>query len=286
MITDSGLGGLSACASLERALRTSGQAGLDITYVNAWPAQDHGYNDLPDADARARVFDRALDAIAALRPDLILIACNTLSILYERTAFRSTTAIPVQGIIDAGIELFSEALAAEPASAIVLLGTRTTIESGVHRERLAARGVSAERIAAVACHGLATAIERGPSSPKTDAMIDECAERAASAATHGDPLFVGLCCTHYGLVAERIGAALAEKTGRLVGPLDPVDTLVRAVLPRLAGRHGGANPVSVRVISKVALDEEQRNGVAQLLEPISPATAAALRAFERIPELF
>ena len=75
-----------------------------------------------------------------LRPDRILIACNTLSVLYPMTAFSRTTAVPVLGIIDAGVDLFLEALEADPSSSIVLFGTRITIESGVHRDTTAAEG--------------------------------------------------------------------------------------------------------------------------------------------------
>lgn len=287
VITDSGLGGLSTCASLERALRDAPHGGIDITYVNAWPQQGQGYNDLPDPAARARVFDRALTAIAGLRPDLIVIACNTLSILYDLTAFRTTATVPVEGIIDAGVELFREALGAEPSSSIVLLGTRTTIESGVHRRRLLDLGLATNRVAAVSCHGLATAIERGPDSAATNELIERCAEQAGSF-TAGDPLFAGLCCTHYAMVADRIGEALARATGRLVGPLDPADRLVREILPSLTsgGSAAARGATQVRVISKVALDEGQREGVSNLIEAASPATAAALRNYESIPELF
>jgi glutamate racemase len=287
-ITDSGLGGLSACASLEQALRETRHDGVRITYVNAWPEQGRGYNDLPDPAARARVFDRALHAIDGLRPDLILIACNTLSILYELTEFRAAVRVPVHGIIDAGVDLFQEALAAEPASGILLLGTRTTIESGVHRRRLLDAGVQPHRVGALSCHGLATAIERGPDSAAAAALIDRCAEQAGTLALAGDPLFAGLCCTHYGMVADRISAALARTTDRLVGPLDPTDRLVRELLPRLTrdGTASSSAPVPVRVLSKVALDNEQRASVSHAIAAVSPATAAALRGYERIPELF
>ena len=286
VITDSGLGGLSTCASIERTLRETRHDGVRITYVNAWPEQGQGYNDLPDPAARAHAFDRALTAIAGMRPDLILIACNTLSILYERTEFRATATVPVHGIIDAGVELFHEALIAEPSGSILLLGTRTTIESGVHRRRLLERGVRPDRVAALSCHGLATAIEHGPASAATGALIDECAEQAGNVVPAGEPLFAGLCCTHYGMVADRISAALARATGRLVGPLDPADTLVRDLLPRLSQIRDGSGSVSVRLISKVAIDEGQREGVAQVLEAVSPPTAAALRNYERVAELF
>ena len=42
----------------------------------------------------------------------------------------------------------------------------------------------------------------------------------------------------------------------------------------------------VRVLSKVRLGDEQRASVAVVLERVSPATAAALRAYEHVPDLF
>ena len=82
---------------------------------------------------RHAVFDRALAAVDALAPDQVLIACNTLSIVYEHTAHREHPGIPVQGIVDTGVDLFDAALRDQPSAAIVLIGTRTTIDSGVHR---------------------------------------------------------------------------------------------------------------------------------------------------------
>ena len=104
VMTDSGLGGLLICAELERRLRsTAGDGPVRLVYVNAWPDAGHGYNDLPDMTARAAVFDRALAAMTAFRPDLILIACNTLSVVYEATAFRRAPCRPRDGILDEGV---------------------------------------------------------------------------------------------------------------------------------------------------------------------------------------
>jgi glutamate racemase len=193
--------------------------------------------------------------------------------------------VPVHGIVDAGVDLFHEALAATPAGAIVLAGTKTTIESGVHRERLVRRGIGAGRVGAASCHGLATAIERGPESAATAGSIETCAARAGDAAPSGQPLYLGLCCTHYGMVADRITAALARRTGRAIVPLDPNERVVRDVMPLLTeGTRRGQ--IAVQVISKVALSDEQRDGIARILEPISPATADALRHYTRVPDLF
>ncbi len=161
-ITDSGLGGLLICAGLERRLREVPGGPVRLVYVNAWPEAGRGYNDLPDLAARAAVFDRALAAIAALGPSRLLIACNTLSVVYEATAFRRAPAVPVTGILDEGAALFAEALARDPGSRLALFGTRTTVASGEHVRRMAARGADPARIVAEACHGLAGAIDKDP----------------------------------------------------------------------------------------------------------------------------
>ena len=301
VITDSGLGGLSICAALEQGLRLAGPPRpVRLTYVNAWPFEGRGYNDLPDAAARAGVFDAALTRMAQMQPDRILIACNTLSILYPRTSFSLHPAVPVHGIVDAGVELFVKHLASDPASSIVLLGTRTTIESGAHEERLERRGIGSRRIAALSCHGLAGAIERDVDGPRTAELIGECAARAADAAPPGGTLLLGLCCTHYGYVAARFIRAVARQTSRLVLALDPNrplassllgdaglfentgDAVAAAVAP---GAHAGG-VVSVELVSKVALSETARAGIARLVEPISPATAGALLSYAHVPDLF
>jgi glutamate racemase len=272
------------CAGLEQALRARG--GARLTYVNAWPEEGRGYNDLPDMAARAHVFDRALGRMAAMRPDAILIACNTLSIVYEHTAFKATGSVPVRGIIEGGIRLFHDALEGHPRSALVVIGTKTTIGSGVHRDRLLAAGVSPQRLGGASCHGLATAIERGPDSDDTASLMATCASAAAKAAPPGDPLFLGLACTHYGMVAGRLVEAVAAASGREVRPLDPNRWMVSAALAEFIPTPAGAASSSIEVMSKVELSSGQRDGVARLLEQSSPATSAALRRYTHVPDLF
>jgi len=315
VVTDSGLGGLAVCAALERGLRRSGHAApVRLTYFNAWPFDDRGYNDLADVPARARVFDAALARIQALQPDRIVIACNTLSVLYPHTSFSRSAAVPVHGIVEAGVEWFEERLRADAGSSIVLVGTKTTIESGVHRDGLVSRGIDAARIAAVPCHGLAAAIERDANGPRAAGLVAECAARAADAAAPGGMLSLGLCCTHYGYVAERFADALAARSGRPVVALDPSLSLVERLLadeaPAAAGgpgvvrgeadaasgvgaadgaavgAEGPRRDVHVTVLSKVELCETARTAFARLVEPVSPATASALLSYARIPDLF
>lgn len=294
VITDSGLGGLAICAGIEMALRLHAMAVPPrITYVNAWPEEGRGYNDLPDMAARAAALDRALAAIDAMAPDRVVIACNTLSIVYAHTAHRRRAPVPVHGIVEAGVAMFASALTQSPASALVLIGTRTTIESAVHAEALGALGFDPRRLAGASCHGLATAIEGDPFGQGTDAATDACCARAAAAAPEGTPLHVGLCCTHYGFVRPRIESALARHARRQVVALDPNTRLAREVVSQFvsaagAGLAADTSPgaVPVRVVSKVTLPDAKRHNVASIVEDLSPATARALRGYVHVPDLF
>ncbi|MGE5358361.1 MAG: hypothetical protein ACM3NQ_05035 [Bacteroidales bacterium] len=330
VVTDSGVGGLYACAAVERALRYAHQGDQPrITYVNVWPSESGGYNDMADIRAEAEVFDRALAAMTALGPDLIVIACNTLSIVFNYTDYhlrshtpRADTEVgpyaqapsafglpPVLGIVDAGVGLFSQALAAKPHSRIALFGTKTTIESRVHRDRLIARGVAPDRILSVGCHGLAKSIEIEMEGPSTMQLVDECTARAAQAHATGvgrgftsgsrdeaATLYLGVCCTHYSYVRDEMRAALQRHAGGVVEVLDPTDRLVSEVAPggseseerrsSTAEERKSPGAPTVRVISKVRMPEEKRRVIAGRLAAVSEATAQAVLDYTHVPDLF
>ena len=289
VLTDSGLGGLTICAALENRLRTGGGRGrFDLVYVNAWPDAGHGYNDLPDAAGRAAVFDRALAAMARFRPDLVVIACNTLSVLYGMTAFARSGAVPAAGIIDAGVDLFARALSEDPKASLMLFGTRTTIESGEHARRLARLGIDPRRIRAAACHGLAAVIDKNPDDPALPGLVDECVSRALAGNEPAGKLCAGLVCTHYAYVADLFRRALGRSPESPFEVLDPAEGLVSALAAGLEsrGEGGTGSEVGVEVVSKVELPEAQRRAVARRLEAVSPATARALLAYAHEPGLF
>jgi glutamate racemase len=288
VVTDSGLGGLSVCAALERRLRAAADRPVRLVYVNAWPDPRSGYNDMPDAATRAAVFDRALAAMTAFRPGLILVACNTLSFVYERTDFARHPAVPVIGIIDEGVRLFAEALTRDPRGSLVLFGTRTTIGSGEHVRRLARTGIDARRVSAVPCHGLAAAVDKDPDAPGLAGLVDECVSRACDGAKIDGTLYAGLCCTHYSYIADVFRSALERRVGAEVVILDPGDDLVRSLAAGMGDRapESAGAEITVEVVSKVELGEMQRWAVARRLEPVSPRTARALVEYTRIPDLF
>jgi glutamate racemase len=304
LLADSGLGGLAVCAGLERRLRASaGSQRLRLTYFNAAPEPPRGYNDLPDLAARSALLERTLSAMEALQPDRIVLACNTLSVLYGHTSHSGRGGSRVTGILEAGLQLFAGALSADPGGALLLLGTRTTIESGVHRRRLLDLGAASERIGAISCHGLARAIEADPAGPAVRRLIRGCASNLPALGLRGERLYAGLACTHYGFAAQALREALEEAAGLPVKLLNPNEALAEEVAAAVAGasrggsaghsvgggragsRAGGPH-ISVRVLSKVPLEKASLQAIAGLLAAESDSTARALLSYTCQPDLF
>ncbi len=288
VITDSGLGGLSVCAELERSLRLICPWNqVTIMYVNAWPEPVRGYNDMTDREERVRMFDSALRGVAGLEPDMIVIACNTLSILYEDTDFKRDSDIPVLGMINAGVELFYEALAADPDGSIILFGTTTTVESGIHKEKLTGLGIDERRVKTTACPGLASAIENDLEGTQVQDRMAGCIDEACEEDMGEGVLYAGFCCTHYGYIRDRFQRRLEECSGKTVRVLDPADRIVRYLVGSLLSVHMAREcRVTVDVMSKMEIEEEKRKAVAGWIESISPLTAEALLSYSWKPELF
>lgn len=297
VVIDSGLGGLSVYALIAEGLRGKQPFNeVTLTYYNAWPEQHRGYNNLPDTAERIRVFDRALLGVTAYRPDIILIACNTLSVLYPQTGFSQSTEIPVIGIVPFGVDLIHEKMRSDPDSRVIIFGTLTTIAADVHRQALLARGIEGRRLAAQACDQLAGAIESDPHSARVRQMIADCVDRAAVSLPSGPgPVFAALCCTHYGYSAVYFQQALAQHpavgTGRrTVAIIDPNQAMADFLLARFVGnvpdRSFVSTVVNLRVVSKITWSDAKIRVMAETVKPVSITVAQALYDYHHHPELF
>ncbi len=288
VIADSGMGGLSIFADVVNGLqerRTYRTASL--TYFNAWPEQDRGYNLLPGMAERIRVFDRALTAMLRFHPDRILIACNTLSAIYPHTPFSKQAPVPVVGIIDFGVDLIQAYLSARADNMVIILGTPATIEAATHRTRLVERGIDAERIICQPCDRLAGEIEKDPEGATVWAMVESCIRQAAELVPdRRRPVAAALCCTHYGY-SERIFEAVMQAS--FEGPvtiLNPNKAMSAALLDDFALQGNQDIRIDVEVVSRIVWGEEKIAAIARLLEAESPLTADALRQYRHDPDLF
>jgi glutamate racemase len=289
VVTDSGLGGLSVVADLAAKLPPSGIArSARIVFVNALLDDAIGYNDLKSDTDKLRVFDAALAAMESrYHPDVILVACNTLSVLYDRTRYAHDSSTSVVGIVSLGADQIARQLARTSGGTAVLFATRTTIESGAYPDLLAKKGVPRDRIVGQACHRLAGSIERGADSEETANYVRTfVAEALRRLPKNPGPLVVSLDCTHYGYVKPRWEEALAASGYPGVKVLDPNPLMADLVLKEGGPRRYPDTPVSVEVVSKVPLGPDVRASLGKLLRTVSPETADALDHYQHDPDLF
>ena len=288
VIIDSGMGGLAICADMLNGLQQRRAVErARITYFNAWPEQNRGYNSLPDDSERLRVFDRALIGMQAFEPDVVYIACNTLSILYPRTTYSRTAAIPVTGIVEFGVDLIHDHLSRQADSQVIILGTLTTIASRSHEKALVKRGIHRRRIVAQACDQLATAIESGPDSPRVRAMIDDFISQAAARLPDpGAPVFAALCCTHYGYARAAFGRSLARHIGSGAVILNPNEAMGAHFRDSFDGPPHAGTAIDLEVVSRIIWSAAKVKAIADALDTVSPVTARALRNYHHDPELF
>jgi len=286
-VLDSGLGGLSICAELEKGLQAHGRyEDVALYYFNVWPEQDRGYNALESVTERIRVFDRALASVSSFQPDLIMIACNTLSVIYARTPFSRNTTIPVVDIVDFGVDLIHAELEERPGSQVLILGTHTTVSERVHQHKLIQKGVDKHRIKGQACHGVATEIEKDPHGVAVETLIDAYMAEAARKLIGRGTVLAALCCTHFAYSRDIFQDKLLDRLSGEVIILDP-NTEMSGFLFRNEPQQPFSNAeVSVAVISKIDLVQPKITSMGDAVRPVSEKTASALVNYTFQPDLF
>lgn len=288
LITDSGLGGISICAEIAAELaRCHMFESVSLIYFNAWPEQNRGYNRLRDTAERIRVFDRALEGMMQFKPDFILIACNTLSVLYHRTQFSQRAKIPVVDIVGFGVDMMTRALRNSEKDRAVILGTRTTIDSHVHHDHLINNGIHSGQIVSQSCDQLATEIEKGPAGPIVSKMIETFMRQAARKI---DPdsgnIYAALCCTHFGYCQNLIQDTLAAFIDKPVTILNPNHQMAVHLLDNCRENRFSDTRMEIQVVSKITWEEKKVKSISNLIESVSAETVNALTNYTQIPTLF
>jgi glutamate racemase len=316
IVTDSGLGGLSVFAQIARQLRENAPfEKIDLIYFNAWPFSHKGYNHFPNMAAKAAVFNNAMEAMARFNPDTILIACNTLSIIYPFTKFFQTgnsaidqtidrtigpnmgkdtgpgKKIPVTGIVDHGVEMIHEQLSMYPESCVVIFGTPTTIKEKTHAKALIKMGIAPSRIINQGCQNLAGKIEKDPFDKRVAQMIETNARKAAAKLPpFKGKVFAALCCTHFGYCSNLFKTSLATHTRQEVIPLNPNERMAR--IDRIPPMDKKNIPIfslpqiNMKILSRVFWGKEKIMAYEKLLNAVSPQTVEALKEYTWDRDLF
>lgn len=285
-ITDSGVGGLSVCAEVESRLRRSPVTqDIEIIYLNAAIEDDYSYNSMPDRNTKLQAFDRFLESVyEKYQPDLLFIACNTLSVLYQDSYFDRHRHRPIEGIVLSGIREMLAAFAYESDLAFIIFATPTTIEEGVYGKALREHGVPATQVIEQACPGLPDAISNDGSGLLARKLLGKFVPAALEQfARTPKNVMAFLGCTHYGYQAMEFRRTLQAFVPR-AKILNPNRGAADTILSRLKTEPGHGS-LTVEFVSRYVIPVVAVNSLSGYIGERAPATLSALKTFTLLPGL-
>jgi glutamate racemase len=286
-ITDSGVGGLSVMDAISKKMKVLGCfKRVKLIFVNALFDANAGYNSLQTREEKIRIFSKVLSAIdERYHPDIILIACNTLSVLYKETDFIKKSNTPVIGIVEPGVQLIKEKLLKDSTSDVIIFGTETTIEEGSHKKALSELKISGNRIITKACPQLQSYIEQNPTSEETGMLISVYLNEALDQLPDKyGAVYLSLNCSHFGYSAGLWEKAFNETPYKLGGILDPNYIMGDFLVSEQCRNRFADTKLSFSVISRVELINKKT--MSDLFLKKTPELARALDNYEIIPDLF
>lgn len=289
LVTDSGLGGLSVAASVAARMDSLGIFEyVEIIFFNAQPSKEQGYNSMETTEQKIAVFNSALNAMASgFDPDILLIACNTLSVIYDYTEFSKYNKIPVLGVVEAGVNLIYEASERNENPPVLLFATKTTVHQDTHRKELAKYGGPSDDVITQACPRLAGSIERGTGSAETDSLVELYTKQAIQNLPEGsENVMISLNCTHYPYIKDMFREKVEDEGLTVSSVLDPNPYMADVLFPDEHNFRVDNPQVTVYVLSQPVLDDERINSIEPLIRIISPKMADALIDWDFDPQFF
>jgi len=217
---DSGIGGFGIVRSLRAML--PGDTAIDYLADTAL----YPYGEQPDDVLITRIVGLIGAAIERLRPDAVVVACNTASTL-ALDALRSNYALPIVGCVPP----VRWAARLSQTRTIGLLATRATVRRPYLR-LLTETYAPDCRLVAYGARGLADIAERAFRGLPVDNAVLTAEVAALFDQDGGSEIdVVGLGCTHYSFLLDALRAA----TPREMVWLDPADAVARQTLSVLSG---------------------------------------------------
>ncbi len=288
LVTDSGIGGLSVMSDIAAKLENSGSfKSVELVFANALFDAESGYNSLHSRDEKINMFNRVLSGMnKKYKPDLIFVACNTLSVIVEDTPFvKHKGNPPVIGIVESGVKLIGETLESNPNSAVIILGTETTIEEGTHKASLVNKEFKEDRIITKACPQLQSYIEQNPIGEETEMLIAfYVSEALADLDPQYQSVYLSLNCSHFGYSSSLWLNALRDSgfdTGNILNP----NNIMGDILINSSNSNRFSDPeISLKIVSKVRLANVE--SMISIFEKESAGMVEALRNYQLVPDLF
>lgn len=291
VITDSGVGGLSVIAYVERFLRSySIGEPVRLTFVNASPADDYGYNAMGSREEKLETFERFLrNVYERYSPDMVYVACNTLSVLLHDTPFAKSGNVPVKGIVETGGDLLLGELKRDLKTVATIFATVTTIGEGTYSKFLRSSGIPGDRIIPQACPTLADTISSDRQGVQVMEEIREYTAEAIDKSQVEDARHLAyMGCTHYGYRQSYFARAFEEQGADFL-VLDPNELAVDDIFGdyhREPRGMPGESDVEIEFVTRYKISESVLETVTFFLEEISPNTVRAFQDYTHAPDLF
>jgi glutamate racemase len=227
LVLDSGLGGLTVQREIVNVLPAA-------RYIYVADDAFFPYGRLSEDDIIARVVPLVGQLIGTHAPDIVVIACNTMSVSVLGP-LRAAYSVPFVGTVPA----IKPACAASKTKRVSVLGTRATVQRE-YTQALIRNHAQACTVTLVGATCLASLAEDALSGkPVSDADIrSEIAPCFVPAGHGGDNLrtdAVVLACTHYPLLLDRF-LRLAPWP---VSWIDPAPAIARRVFDLLGASDNG-----------------------------------------------
>jgi glutamate racemase len=230
-VFDSGLGGLTVFREIVRVRPLA-------HYVYVADDAYFPYGQHTEDEIVARVVPLIGQLIAAHRPDLVVIACNTASTLVM-THLRQAYSVPFVGTVPA----IKPACASSKTKRVSVLGTKGTVKREYTKALIRdfAQGCDVTLVGAANLASLAEAALKGE-SVSDEAIAAEIAPCFLNGDARTDT--VVLACTHYPLLNDRL-VALAPWN---VDWIDPAPAIARRVNDLLSPTNSGSQLSPARFI--------------------------------------
>lgn len=278
---DSGLGGLLVFAETHTHLQRGAYRDATSIFLNAQTGPELGFNSQATMADKARQLDHVLnETMAQLHPDLIILACHTMSLIYPHTEFAKKRGPEIPAVVDimtASVELMVHAVSEAPESQLVVMSTPAVSASGAYQKRLVERNVREDRVMLEPSPDLATSIQNDPSGETTIALVNAHASHVRTTLQNlgrlTDPVLVALNCSQYVLIAGIIQDAFV-KQGLDARVINPAHEII-AGLFKTSPTESQAVSAKAVVYSEVPIHQQ----LGTYIDRISSVAADAVKAW-------
>ena len=300
VITDSGLGGLSVCAQLIHLLKNYSvpensdppSYEIKITYVNAVPSNDRGYNSMSGKQEQIETFKKIIsNTVRMISPDNIFVACGTLSVLLNQMTHPGENSVKIEGIVSIGIQLLVDNLIKFPKAKAIIMATPTTVSNNCFQSELLKNGIAKNQIFAQSCPNLANEISNDPEGSTVGKRIQYWVKKSLQQLQGNttDHMILFLGGTHYSYHENMCKMAFINEGCSKLTVLNPnyaaAEKLKNYVLDDQSIYPVLKNSFSIDFLTPYAIPEQEKITLNKLLSPISPETGQALINAQIVPEL-